>query len=132
MVNSRAFAIIVNSLVSPMVFPQPFGDSGSGRKAGRKGGPREVRRLFRWQRPVSWDVAAVRSRASASGRRWRAEVGTTLPCVRPRPLGFACGPGFSFERLVFAEVGDGHSERVDRNQFVGHLGLENEDKIRGV
>src|SRR6202041_463861 len=112
--------------------PQTFCASGSGWKAGRKGGPREVRRLFRWQKPVSWDAAAVRSRASASGRRWHAEVGTTLPCVRPRPLGFACGRGFSFERLVFAEVGDGHSERVDRNQFVGYLGLENENKIRGV
>jgi hypothetical protein len=91
-----------------------------------------VRRLFQWQKPVSWDVAAVRSRASASGRRWRAEVGTTLPCVRPRPLGFPCGHGFSFERLIFAEVGDGHSEGVDRNQFVGYVGLKNEDEIRGV
>ena len=91
-----------------------------------------MRRLFQWQKPASSDVAAGRSRASASGRRWRAEVGTTLPCVRPRPLGFACGPGFSFERLVFAEVSDGHSERVDWNELVRHLGLEKEDKIRGV
>jgi hypothetical protein len=91
-----------------------------------------VRRLFQWQKPVSWDVAAVRSRASTSGRLWRAEVGTTLPCVRPRPLRFACRRGFSFESLVFAEVSDGHSERVDRNQFIGHLGFENENNIRGV
>jgi hypothetical protein len=91
-----------------------------------------VRRLFQWQKPVSWDVAVVGSTASASGRKWRAEVGTTLPCVRPQPLRFAHGHGCSFERLVLAEVGDGHSERVDRNQFVGHLGLENEDEIRGV
>src|SRR5580700_11119541 len=132
MVNSRAFAIIVNSPASVRVFPPTFRASGSGGKAGRKGGPREVRRLFQWQKPVSWDVAAVRSRASASGRRWRAEVVTTLPCVRPRSLGFACGPGFSFECLVFAEVGNGDAERVDRNEFVRHLGLEKEDKVRRV
>ena len=91
-----------------------------------------MRRLFQWQKPVSWDVAARKSTAAAAGRRWLAEVGTTLPCVRPRPLGFACGLGFSFERLIFAEVSDGHPERVDGNEFVGHLRLKNEDQIRGV
>ena len=55
-----------------------------------------------------------------------------LRSVRPRPLGFAFGPGFSFEGLVFAEVGDGHSQRIDGDQFVGHLGFEKEDKVRGI
>src|ERR1700723_2715062 len=83
------------------------------------------------QKPMRWDVAAGRSKAGATGRRWRAEVGTSVPCVRPRPLRFAYGPGFSFERLVFAEIGDGHSERVDRNQFVGNLGPKNKTEICG-
>src|SRR6266478_2687305 len=63
---------------------------------------------------------------------WRGEVGPMLLCVRPRPLRFACGLGFSFECLVFAEVGNAQSEWIDRNQFVGHLGLEKEDEVRGV
>src|SRR5260370_1328449 len=55
-----------------------------------------------------------------------------LRCVRPRPLRFARGSGFSFESLVFEEVGNGQSEWIDRNQFVGHLGLEKEEKVRSV
>src|SRR5580704_18604578 len=132
MVSSSAFAIILKSSVLVKVFPQDNGVSGSGRKAGRKGGPSEARRLFGWRKPVSGDVAGRRSTAAASGRRWRAEVGTSLPCVRPRPLRFAFGRGSSFEGLVFAEVRDGHPERIDGDQFVGHLALENEDKVRGV
>src|SRR5260370_27782227 len=34
--------------------------------------------------------------------------------------------------MVFAEVGNAQSEWIDRNQFVGHLGLEKEDEVRGV
>ena len=63
---------------------------------------------------------------------WRGEVGPRLRCVRPRPLRCACGPGFSFECLIFTEVGDGHAEWVDRDQFIGHLGLEKEHEVRGV
>src|SRR5579863_3226518 len=132
MVNKSAFAIIVKSSVFVKVFPRENGVSESGRKAGRKGGPSETRRLFGWRKPVSGDVAVGRSTAAASGRRWRAEVGPSVPCVRPRPLWFAFGRGFSFEGLVLAEVRDGHSQRIDGDQFVGHLRFENEDKVRGV
>src|ERR1700756_3795560 len=38
----------------------------------------------------------------------------------------------SFERLVFAEIRDGHAERVDGDQFVREVGLEYENKVRGV
>jgi hypothetical protein len=99
---------------------------------GQKGGPRETRRLLSWRKPVSWDVAFVRPRAWAAERRWRVEVGPTLPCVHPRPLRFAYELGFSFECLVFAEIRDGYSERVDRNEFVRHPGFEKEDKVRRV
>src|ERR1700722_16212798 len=132
MVNRRAFGIIGNSSLSGTVFQQPFLGLGSGRKTQRKGGPPEARRLFERQKPVSRDVAAVRSGAQGSGRRWRAEVGPTLRSVRPRPHRFGSGPVFSFERLIFAEVGDGDAEGVNRNQFIGYLGLEEEYKIRSV
>jgi hypothetical protein len=91
-----------------------------------------VRRLFSWQEPLAREVARVRSKAWASGRRWRAEVGTTLLCARPRPLGLGCGLGLSFERLVFSKVSDGQSKGVDWNQFIWDMGLENENKVRGI
>src|SRR6266853_6531628 len=132
MVNSSALAIIVNSSVSVRVFPQTLCASGSGRKAGSNGGSPEARRLFQGQKPVSWDVARERRKVERQRRRWRGEVGPMLRYVRPRPLRFACGLGFSFERLVFAEVGDGHSQRIDGDQFVGHPRFEKENKVRGV
>ena len=55
-----------------------------------------------------------------------------LPGAGSRLLRFGPVTASSFERLVFAEVGDGHAERIDRDQFVGDIGLENKDKIRGV
>src|SRR5271156_1440111 len=132
MVNSSALAIIVNSTVSLRVFLETLCVSGSGRKAGSNGRPPEVRLGCPRTRTSRWDVAWVGRKLSSRGPAWRAEVGPMLRCVRPRPLRFARGLGFSFERLIFAEVGDGHSERIDRDQFVGHLGLENKDKVRGV
>src|SRR6266576_2207638 len=38
----------------------------------------------------------------------------------------------SFERLIFSEVGDAQSQRVDRDEFVRYVGLKNEDKVRGI
>lgn len=90
-----------------------------------------MRRLFSWRKPVSWDVAVRRSTAAESALRWRAEVGPSVPGVGPRP-GFVLGVRSSFEGLVLAEVRDGHSQRIDGDQFVGHLRFENEDKVRGV
>src|ERR1700675_2136041 len=132
MVNSSALAIIVNSSVSVKVSPQTLCVSRSGREAGSNGGPPEARLGYPGVRTSGWDVTWAGTKLSWRGLAWRAEVGPMSRCVRPRPLRFARGLRFSFERLVFAEVGDGHSERVDRNQFVGHLGLEKEDKVRGV
>jgi hypothetical protein len=91
-----------------------------------------VRRLFQWRKPSSWDVAVARRGSPASSQLWRAEIGPTLPRVRPRPFEVAQQREFSFECLIFAEVGDGHSEGIDRNQFVGYVGFENENKVRGV
>src|SRR5260370_14683144 len=118
MVNSSALAIIVNSSVSVRVFPQTFAASRSGRKAGSNGGPPEARLGYPGVRTSGWDVAWVGRKLSWRRPAWRAEVGPMLRCVRPRPLRFARGLGFSFERLIFAEVGDGHSERIHTDQFV--------------
>ena len=38
----------------------------------------------------------------------------------------------SFECFVFPEIGDGQTERVDRDEFVRHVGLEDENEIGGV
>jgi hypothetical protein len=38
----------------------------------------------------------------------------------------------SLKGLVFAEVGDAESQRVDRDEFVRHLALKNEDKVCGI
>src|SRR5271156_1079842 len=132
MVNSSALAIIVNSSVSVRVFPHTFSAFGGGRKAGSNGGPPEARLGYPGVKTSGWDVAWVGRKLSWRGLAWRAEVGPMLRCVRPRPLRFGRGLGFSFERLVFAVVGNGHSERVDRNQFVGHMGFEEEDKVRRI
>src|SRR5260370_20074675 len=132
MVNSNALAIIVNSSALVRVPPQTLGGSGSGRKAGSNGGSPEARRLFQRQKTVGWDMARERRRIVVQKKLWRGEVGPMLRCVRLRPLRFAWVLGFSFECLILPEVGDGHSERVDGNQFVGHLGFEEEDKVRGV
>src|SRR5208282_4805118 len=107
MVNSSALAIIVNSSVSVRVFPQTLCVSGSGRKAGSNGDPPEARLGYPGARTSRWGAAGVGRKLSWRGLAWCAEVGPMLPCVRPRPLRFARGLRFSFERLVFAEVGDG-------------------------
>src|SRR5260370_14705206 len=131
-VNSSALAIIVNSSISGRVLQTKSGVPGSGRKAGSNGGSPEARRLFQRQKTVGWDVARERRRVVVQKKLWRGEVGPVLRCVRPRPLRFALVLAFSLECVVLPEVGDGHSERVDGNQFVGHLGFEEEDKVRGV
>src|SRR5437899_9225671 len=118
MVNSNALAIIVKSSVSELVVQQTSGASGSGRKADSNGGSPEARRLFERRRTMAWDAACERRRIAGYRKRWRDEVGPMLRCVRPRPLRFGRGSGFSFERLVFAEVGNAQSEWIDRNQCV--------------
>jgi len=38
----------------------------------------------------------------------------------------------SFERLVFPEVRNRESQRIDGDQFIGNLGLEHEEEIRCI
>src|SRR6267154_4651073 len=77
--------------------------------------------------------AAHAGRGATEGReKWRAEVGPMLPGAVPRLLRLEVGRETSFERLVFPEVSDRESQWVDGDQFIGNLGLENEEKIRGV
>jgi hypothetical protein len=55
-----------------------------------------------------------------------------LPGGRPRLLWLPSSAKDSFERLVFAEVGNREAQRIDGDQFVGHVVLEDEDEIPGV
>src|SRR5437763_1238036 len=49
------------------------------------------------------------------------------------PLGrFRSGWMASLERLVFAEIGDCQTQRIDGNEFVWDRGFENENKIRSI
>lgn len=52
--------------------------------------------------------------------------------ARPLLLLLGIGMSYSFERLIFSEVGDAQSQRVDRDEFVGYMRFENEDKVRSV
>ena len=62
-------------------------------------------------------------------KKWHAEVGPRLQGGRPRLLFAVYCVGESFERLVFPEIGDREAQRIDGNQFVGHVRLENADSI---
>src|SRR6266851_4207979 len=58
--------------------------------------------------------------------------GARLPGGRPRLLWLPASAKDSFERLVFAEVGNREAQRIDGDQFVGHVVLEDEDEISGI
>ena len=66
-------------------------------------------------------MATERSLIEPSAPNWRAEVEPTLRNVRPRAALVPCVNARSFESLIFAEVGNCHSEWVDGNEFVRHL-----------
>jgi len=78
------------------------------------------------------DVARVERRTTEEEGRGVRRLADVARCPDRDLLRCELGSGDSFECLVFAEVGDGHSERVDRDQFVWALGSEKEDKVRGV
>src|SRR5580700_12074515 len=105
---------------------------GAGRPPESNGGSSGARLGYPGARPIEWAVAWAKRKCSGKRRAWRAEVGPMLRGAGPRPLLLRFRRTCSLERLVFAEVGHGHSQRIDGNQFVGYLGLENEDEIRGV
>ena len=77
-----------------------------------------------------WPFGGVQLRHQVGGGVPR--LGRVCPASARDLFGFVLERGSSFEGLVFAEVRDGHSERIDGDQFVGHLRFENEDKVRGV
>jgi hypothetical protein len=78
------------------------------------------------------DVAHVARRTTDGREKWRAEVGPTLRGAGPQPPRLGFGGEISFERLVFPEVRNRESQRVDGNQFIGNLGFEDEEKVRRV
>src|SRR5580704_6366920 len=133
MVMSRMLAIIGSLRETQPCF---FRDSprflGAGRQPDSNGGPPAARLGYRRPRSMGRDVTHVGRRTTGGRGKGRAEVGPMLPGAGPRPLRSGFGPEGSFERLVFAEIRDGHAKRVDRDQFVGDIGLENEYKIRGI
>ena len=72
------------------------------------------------------DAASVGRGSTERREKWRAEVGPMLPGAGPRPLLLGLARGRSFERLVFPEVRDSESQRIDGDQFIGNLRLEDE------
>src|ERR1700726_2420917 len=72
-------------------------------------------------------------RGTTDGKeKWRAEVGPALPDSGLRFRFGLCFATQSFERLVFAEVSDGDAERIDGNQFIRNVTLEDEHKVGRV
>src|SRR5271168_3951809 len=121
MVMSRTLAIIGTLRESKSSFSHSSPSSvGAGRQPEGNGGPPAARLGCREPRSMGRDVAHVGRRSTGGREKWRAEVGPMLPGAGPRPLLFELGSGASFECLIFAEVGDGHAERIDWDQFVGH------------
>src|SRR5271163_4926662 len=118
--------------VMPRVFRVLPTLRGAGRQPESNGGPSEARLGYPRARTIEWAVACAKRKPSGKRQVWRAEVGPMLRGAGPRPLLLRFRRTCSLERLVFAEVGHGHSQRIDGNQFVGHLGLKNEDEVRGV
>src|SRR5271156_5792044 len=92
---------------------------GAGRQPESNGGPSEARLGYPGARTIEWAVACAKRKCFGKRWAWRAEVGPMLRGAGPRPLPLRFQGQYSFERLVFAEIGDGHSEGVDGNQFVG-------------
>src|SRR6266852_3623487 len=133
MVMSKTLAIIGNLRETySCLFRDSPSSLGAGRQPESNGGPPAARLGCQGPRSTGRDVAHVGRRSKGEREKWRAEVGPMLPGAGPRALPSRLGGESSFERLVFAEIGDGHPERIDRDQFVGDICLENEDKIRGV
>src|SRR3981189_440476 len=89
-------------------------------------------RLFGGRKTVGRAVWRWRKVTTRERTRWRAEVGPRLPGGRPRLLWLLASAKGSFERLVFAEVGNRETQRIDGDQLVGHARLEDEDEIPGV
>src|SRR5208282_4578910 len=134
-VKSRELAIIRNSPVLVRVvvgIPQTLSAPGSGPKPGNNGGPPEARLGYRGLRSMGRDEPYVGRRTTGGREKWRADVGPMLSGAGPRPLRFGLVRGHSLEGLVFAEVRDGQSERIDGDEFVGNSGLEDKDEIRRV
>src|SRR6267143_6856399 len=89
-------------------------------------------RLIEGRKTVGWEMRRWRKETTRGGKKWRAEVGPRLPGGRPRLLWLpSCAKG-SFEGLVFAEVGNRETQRIDGDQLVGHARLEDEDEIPGI
>jgi len=66
-------------------------------------------------------------------KEWRAEVGPRMQGVRPATGSFLPERvRHSFECFVFAEVRDDQAERIDGNELVGDVGLEDENEIGRV
>src|SRR2546430_2458669 len=83
-------------------------------------------RLFGGRRTVGWAVVTAGRTVEELRRRWRAEVGPRLPGGCPLLLSLHAAWS-SFERLIFAEVGDRKPQRVNGDQFVRDTRLEDEN-----
>src|SRR5450759_4319559 len=114
MVMSRTLAIMGNLQENWSCFFRGSPSSlGAGRQPDSDGGPPAARLERRGLRSMGRDVAHVGRRTTGGREMWRAEVGPMLPGAGLRPLRYGLAPGSSFERLVFAEIRDGHAQWVD-------------------
>src|SRR5439155_20512635 len=50
----------------------------------------------------------------------------------PRPTVLALRDNPSLKRFVFSEISDGQTERIDGDEIVRNIGLEQENEVRGI
>src|SRR5216684_1574211 len=134
MVSSRALAIMVGLLWrnTPIRFWQTQFSHRSGRESAATEALLTRAVCGKGQGTVGWAVRRWRQVTTRGRKKWRAEVGPRLPGGRPRLLWLPSSAKDSFERLVFAEVGNREAQRIDGDQFVGHVVLGDEDEISGI
>src|SRR5712692_6023949 len=134
MVSSRALAIMVGPLwrKTPIRFLQSHFFPRSGRESAATEALLTRAVCAKGRGTVGWAVRRWSEVTTRWRKKGRAEVGPRLPGGRPRLLWLPSSAKDSFERLVFAEVGNRKTQRIDGDQFVGHAALEDEDKVSGV
>src|SRR5260221_13811423 len=132
-VTSRRLAIIWGLRAMAFCLCPHFRTLGrAGRQPDSNGDPPAARPGYRGPPSTGWDVAHAGKRTTERKEKRRAQVGPKWPGVGPRLPGSRLGHENSFERLILAEVGNRQPQGIDGDEFVGHAGLENEDKISGI
>src|SRR3981189_619585 len=115
MVSRSALAIIVGLLSrkDPIWLLQSHFSQRSGRESAATKALLTRAVLFEGRKTVGWAVQRWRKATTRRRKSGGARVGPRMPGGRPRVLSLPASAKGSFERLVFAEVGNRETQRID-------------------